>query len=71
MTLRRLLTRGAVADKVAASTLLLCYEDGLLGPKVKEAYRSILSQSSWKELYDDRLVDNHQEPEEWTRHLNV
>lgn len=68
--LRRLLNRGAVADKVAASTLVLCYEDGLLGPQVKEAYQAVMNQRSWKEFYVDRLESDNQEPQEWTRRLN-
>lgn len=68
-SLRRLLKRGAVADKVASRTLQLCYKDGLLGPRVRDAYQAILGGEVWKELYQDRLTNGDEEPSEWSRHI--
>eukprot|EP00934_Nitzschia_sp_Nitz4_P005153 Nitzschia sp. Nitz4//scaffold61_size107673//81570//84434//NITZ4_004249-RA/size107673-processed-gene-0.91-mRNA-1//-1//CDS//3329555752//5143//frame0 len=66
--LRRLLKQGSVADKVASKTLRLCYEDGLLGPKVREAYQALMSGNIWEEEYKKRL-NGAKEPTEWTRRL--
>ncbi len=70
-SLRHLLYRVPIpiADKVATSTLELCYRDGLLAPEVKEAYKSIISKDTWKQIYGQHLLDNNKEPEKWRSNL--
>lgn len=70
-SLRRLLRGGpvTVADKVATTTLKLCYQDGLLAPEVRKAYESIISSGVWEKIYGQHISPDNEEPEEWHRHL--
>jgi hypothetical protein len=70
-SLRRLLRGGPVpiTDKVASSTLKLCYQDGLLAPEVREAYESMISNGVWKKIYGQYISPDNEEPEEWHRQL--
>jgi len=68
-SLRRLLRKGPLADKVVTSTLQLCYQDGLLAPEVRQAYQSMATDTTWKEIYAKKLTEGKEEPFDWHRHL--
>lgn len=68
-SLRRLLPKGPLADKVATSTLELCCRDGLLAPEVREAYQSMINSATWQKIYGQNLTEKNEEPDDWHRHL--
>jgi hypothetical protein len=68
-SLRRLVRKGPLADKVVTSTLQLCYQDGLLAPEVRQAYQSMTTDIVWKEIYGKKLREGNEEPDDWHRRL--
>ena len=68
-SLRRLLRKGPLADRVVASTLQLCYQDGLLAPEVRQAYQTMATDRVWNEIYGKKLTQDNEEPDDWHRHL--
>ena len=68
-SLRRLLRKGPLAEKVVTSTIHLCYQDGLLAPEVRQAYQSMVTDRVWNEIYGKKLTKDNDEPDDWHRHL--
>ena len=65
--LRRIAPKGAKADKICASTMILCSEDGHVTRQVKDNIKVMVSDEIWKKIYTCKLSDDNREPSEWSR----
>jgi hypothetical protein len=66
----RLLRKGSArADKVAASVMALCIEDGWFDSVIRDRLQSLMSSGAWADHYLTELSDDGQEPARWSRNV--
>eukprot|EP00531_Pseudo-nitzschia_arenysensis_P020077 CAMPEP_0116153436 /NCGR_PEP_ID=MMETSP0329-20121206/21246_1 /TAXON_ID=697910 /ORGANISM="Pseudo-nitzschia arenysensis, Strain B593" /LENGTH=138 /DNA_ID=CAMNT_0003650349 /DNA_START=113 /DNA_END=529 /DNA_ORIENTATION=- len=65
----RLTSRGARADKVGESLLVMCCEDGMLTSEIRGRLKSMMSRSAWEQHYIRLLSTGGREPNDWNRNV--
>lgn len=67
----RLLSKGSRADKVAASVMSLCREDGWFDLDVRDRLQSLMSREAWAQQYTNHMPPDGQEPAVWRRNVQT
>jgi len=65
----RLIARDNRADKIGASLLSMCCDDGMLTSEVRGRLNSMMSRCVWEKEYVRRLSNHGIEPADWSRNV--
>jgi hypothetical protein len=65
----RLLSKSPRADKVAASVMSRCREDGWFDSDIRNRLQSLMSSAAWAQQYTSDLPPDGHEPAEWSRNV--